>query len=52
MKERLILTEVYREDLTNNMLQTGDQILVIEKVENSSVREPIKQIWGGLLIFA
>ena len=42
MKERLILTEVYREELTYNMLQPGDQIPVIEEVENSNVREPIK----------
>ncbi|MXQ80373.1 hypothetical protein E5288_WYG006187 [Bos mutus] len=37
MKKRLILTEVYREQLTNNMLQPGDQIPVIEEVENSSI---------------
>ena len=51
MRERLILTGVYRDEVTNNMLQPGDQILVIEKVENPSVRDPIKQIWGGLLYF-
>lgn len=42
MRERLILTGVYRDEVTNNMLQPGDQILVIEKVENPSVRDPIK----------
>ncbi|KAB0351655.1 hypothetical protein FD754_016512, partial [Muntiacus muntjak] len=37
---QLILTGVYRDEVTNNMLQPGDQILVIEKVENVSLTAP------------